>query len=649
MLLEILLFIASCSSSPAAVDVYAAFMNDEANEVIKAAIRTHREVIVIAVGDVKGELAGRPLNYYASDRPTILQTRSDLGGETVEARLAHGLGKRMNPVEFSSHIESLTAGGAAARTVLGGKANPVLSIIRFNPQARTRNPIVIITGIEMGRQPSLVQPYLDVVFSAIHDLSEASPKRGGMTLSVFATSGGVSERLNPGDLTSVRSSVFIGAEVIPHPTGPKTYDGVVALISENHVKSIFKKNFSTREEAEKAAKEAFLQLKQKDISSTPLLSGTSLTASFFVGPELKEQGQKLGLINANMEDFHILSSASRAPFRDLQISRLITDPPSIPEALRKAVGNWAKTTRYTFRHYEDAIFWGLQGSSLESVPNTARWSAFDRLSGTDLTKYLPHLMIDGKLSVLDPFLVEIASEFLNEAMNGQTLTTLIKGEKSFEGAISYSITDGLSPEQISRLNELMEVRTKKIQTQARRIKDLANQNVQPADLRREIRKLIALHADLEIPTEHPLLGELINNLESRIRLADSESSPDHARVTSLSKKLEFLKLHQRIPLLRAEEEPGAETHQHLEKWVVPFRWDGNIGRKVSYLHLSALTSAQVDRAFYRVGLLSLTRSAAADWFKTRHQDLAQKYDLTRAERILMIFCKKHGILKELPH
>jgi hypothetical protein len=182
----------------------------------------------------------------------------------------------------------------------------------------------------------------------------------------------------------------------------------------------------------------------------PNAAKTSLTASFFIGTRIKALARGLNLHDANMEDYHILkilkSIHEKGPkygnirLEDVRMIRVDCDPPEIKEETISSFEQWLASARYSTKKYVAAIVWGLYGVQLPAKncgPKTKSgrkgnkeiaelvklldWDwASQRIEEKNEEKKLFYKYPYNHLDViLDPFCVEIATDFLKELESGR--------------------------------------------------------------------------------------------------------------------------------------------------------------------------------------------------------------------------------------
>ncbi len=574
-------------------------MPDEANEILTTLVSENSGTPIVAVqsGDGSGNLFGKPLTTYGT-----------ANGDGSAARVSQILAQRFQAPAFQAQIQDGLASGFA-RTVQNGAVNTSLDVRGFGTaRAGNGDLIVVVLNPESGRQPGLVAPYLAETLRGLKDLPEASAKNGGIHLSVYATSGGVAHDIRPGQVSQVSASLLVGSEVVKDANGQKAYDAVIKFADrKGDSKTLFRKRATNREEAEKLAGQEFLSNESpqlsKWIASAKTHGDVSLTASFFVGPEIKEKGDRLGITNANMEDYHTLRLLSLV--NSSSINRVVTDPSHLPDPLRKRIAEWSKEPGYTAGTYADAILWGLKGCPLNAVPESARWKALVGESTEEIAKYLATVPGKAPGFVLDPFFAEIASEFINELAAGRAFLSGPEGTLSHAGILSTRTSALLSPGNSHALDELVAKKSDALKARAQTIQSKLTAGASEAELRAEVFALLEDAAAMDVPRDTALFREVERRLAERAKGNDEAAQ-------SAARKVEFLKKSGKLRFLsRTGTENKVGRDFPMETWVVNIRWDGNSGRQLRYIS-DGLNVTQQDRALYRSGLITLGREKAHD-------------------------------------
>jgi hypothetical protein len=354
-----------------------------------------------------------------------------------------------------------------------GSPRPLFSVLRFVPDSSgtapaNGDPIVVIRSPEMGFQPNLVGSFLRAVFGAVlKTLGAEKKEEKKFRVSIYGAGGAIDVGDMPGTVHDIRGSVYVGSEIEPNTT-PRKFRGVVSFLGLKHGSSrqftrydLYQSRAYTedkaRQKAENDAKAAFAFLcgvpdgnetwrsKAKlDTTKTAAAlreqfrevdgKNVSLTTSFFTDTQIKSLARKLGLHDVNMEDFHMLEvlellhskpeEFGNAELDRFKLIRVDCDPPEISPKVKELFGGWLHNTKYTRQTYLAALRWGLHGAQVDHLTDVARsprdrpfhWSLFDQKevpSGWE-ELFFPLKDADGgPRHVLDPFFVEIATDFLS--------------------------------------------------------------------------------------------------------------------------------------------------------------------------------------------------------------------------------------------
>ncbi|MCG6877085.1 MAG: hypothetical protein LJE97_18500 [Betaproteobacteria bacterium] len=289
----------------------------------------------------------------------------------------------------------------------------------------------------------------------------------------------------------------------------------------------------------------------------------SLTASFFVDARIKSFARALGLHDANMEDFHVLEvlkslheepeNFGGATLRGVQLTRVDCDPPEISPEVQDLFGEWTRNTQYTRETYLAALRWGLYGAQVVHLQDAARsrwdqpfhWSLVDRKEVPDGWEQLFYPLKNGggaRSHVLDPFFVEIATDFLASVNDGK----LYGVPKTDQG--------GRVKDQSKLLPELYEKPAKKLKRLTRGL----------------LKAFAMLQSGRPAGFLYPSLEDLLAILFARDNYVDRE-----------------------CPLIPPEDKgaPG-----EYEIWARPGSWEKNTSVLASKLKPSG---AIVDRALYK--------------------------------------------------
>ncbi len=478
------------------IDVYIGFMDEEVyytlDEIKKKSItefNNYKEVYVIERGHIQknGYLFERPAYSYkvegqVSDPMQIydlneLDFKDKLGAldnnDSALKEIFRGLCKNFYEDYFySEKLEGRATGRGGAKTDL---RHIELSLIKFSWTgmviAEKTDIAVIIRSPEMGKEPSLVRPYLR---ACVKSLKKVTPDNT-VNLYMIAAGGGIRQDDKPGEAFAIDGSFYIGSAI-----GENIVESVNSLIvkkqkgSELGLISMYKNrvgNVGLGEQkankklikiADDLSKVSFKQLTDVGIPSEKLLKDllpdpatpdqkryASLTAGFFMGHGMKEAGAKIGLCSANTEDFHILKIMNSMvtdedhkkypEIKEREVIRVNCDPSEISKTkdIVKLV-EWKNNVQYNLisaKDFSNTIFYGCFGFDLygDNITAALKWTFPDYL----FTNYplveeeerpAVKVFYDDRFCyqakgedlyyVLDPFRMEIASDLLKEAADG---------------------------------------------------------------------------------------------------------------------------------------------------------------------------------------------------------------------------------------
>jgi hypothetical protein len=248
-----------------------------------------------------------------------------------------------------------------------------------------------------------------------------------------------------------------------------------------------------------------LQKLQAAILASP---GTSLSTSFFAGPDVKEAAAKLGLSNVNMEDFHLISflnSPRGSIYRSATIERVIADPAVLPARANDAVREWYANARYPSAKYKDAILWGLSDSRIENPPESARWEVFSRLAPGESAKYVSQIDFKNNKGTLDPFYYDISRGFLRNALEGNL---------HLDG-FTAGLSKGLSSAAKKQLDSVMHAKSDEARDRAEGVQRAYHDHRNPTDpgVTHSVDGLLASVQGIRV-TEEPLRSELARKLNA---------------------------------------------------------------------------------------------------------------------------------------
>ena len=147
-----------------------------------------------------------------------------------------------------------------------------------------------------------------------------------------------------------------------------------------------------------------------------------------------------------MEDYAVFAAAHEleveraGAVKDINLVRYDCDPNVIPHAAIDDHLRWAKESHYSAKAYVDAIIWGFGGGLVDKIPASAVWTL---PVGPELAFHVPK---DGKEVTIDPYLAEIATDFLPDTAKNQLFGTFKAGEVDkgeFSGILSKRFTDDM--------------------------------------------------------------------------------------------------------------------------------------------------------------------------------------------------------------
>ncbi|MGZ3712400.1 MAG: hypothetical protein ACXVBE_11625, partial [Bdellovibrionota bacterium] len=244
-----------------------------------------------------------------------------------------------------------------------------------------------------------------------------------------------------------------------------------------------------------------------DVNSALVLSEiqkkqTSVTTSFFAGPEFKNAANEIGLNNVNMEDSHVIDvlNANKIP---AEISRVIADPAFLDQEAAAALRDWYASATYSAKQYEEAILWGLSGLDLTRPPDTAKWDVFAKFSPEKARKWIDYHKFQNESAPLDPFYYEIAQNFLDSVQSGTAQRVYLA---EVDGKLSANARNILEKEIEKTARKAQEIETQ--------YKKFASGKLPEAELRKSIKGLIESLTYLSVK-EEPLRSELLKNSSAK--------------------------------------------------------------------------------------------------------------------------------------
>jgi len=424
----------------------------------------------------------------AGDEDVLLRTLSRSIDEKFSTRFLDSLKPKYDQSTKSKTIELVLN-----RTGRPADDSPLFSVLRFIPESReltesaSKDPIVVIRSPEMGLQPNLTGIFLRAVLRALLTRPDANNE---CRVSVYGAGGAIGKDDTPGRLHEISGSIYVGSELVERSADPDKapdFRGVVSFVgykdddagggrsfkSASFYESAVYSGTDAREKAEAHAQAAFAylcgdpdqvekwkaeseHLDDADRIKASLRAGNtsdlrneihaacsrkvSLTASFFVGKELKVLARALDLHDTNMEDYHVLNvlkslqtdatTYGDARLRAAKIFRVDCDPPEIPDEVESSFESWTRNTKYSRQHYLSALRWGLFGAQISHLQDAAQsqrdrpyhWNWVDQEAIGERWRqlfYPPKGDAAKREYVLDPFFVEMATDFLNYVKVGR--------------------------------------------------------------------------------------------------------------------------------------------------------------------------------------------------------------------------------------
>ncbi|HEX5080907.1 MAG TPA: hypothetical protein VFY40_02600 [Blastocatellia bacterium] len=384
------------------IDVHIGFMDEEVSELLKCLVEqfgNDRPVIAVERARIEKEgfLFETPFKKYQPNKSLVdivypedvSAENYDPGGKSLQHRLAYYIHNELHSED--NPIKKRVDSSALKTAKLKLKPGDIkLSVIRFNKDTETKNPIILVRNPEMGAQPSIVRPYERAIFKAISRLEEAhqpsSNERNdaGVRLHSFASGGAINPGVYPGTISRPMASLYIGSEVdedgrvysvvnlaairnIPPKLWPqhvefyrdettKTYVwGNVPITSEMKKEEIDAVSAEINEDVKKSVQWFVLDSGDSLLESTlkclsecyrlgsfkyePIIfrgqtlnSDTpEITANFSYFDDLTMKGnlyKKFGnvVVNSNMEDYHVLRLARSMVERGGQTKKGVIPP-----------------------------------------------------------------------------------------------------------------------------------------------------------------------------------------------------------------------------------------------------------------------------------------------------------------------------------
>lgn len=497
------------------IDVYLGFMDEEVNtvlnglldrEVKKADATTRRPVVLVERGEVSpdGPILEWPLSRYAARVRHIAYAHAEaLQGEgptgedaRVESILARAMSVflerddvgdaqlRASNIDVLRRIDvhalATMTSPAKLKVPLAGRG-PCLSVVRFDVGEEKNNPppIVVVRSPEMGLQPNLMSPYIEFILMMIGTLSSqlariADPGAKSdwpVRISCFGAQGGATAANNPGSLSPLCASLYVGYD---YATGARVPSvalcsqggiyrfGLPGLVEGASLNDYFiaecenlkvsavevDRAYTRKEEAGIAVGQTLKSVIATLVTNyavgsavKPEVSGTS---PWFISLAQKQAFAKVGVTGCNMEDYWVLTSMRecklKGAIRDPRssslyptlaqgfLTRVNADPLKIEPEVDLAFQGDVKRKLLTRDGYVSLLLWGLLGLPLDGdgdngMPSVARWSfsgdvvfADGTAGASRFSRHLYGMRLNGGRDVVvpDPFFVEIATDLLNE-------------------------------------------------------------------------------------------------------------------------------------------------------------------------------------------------------------------------------------------
>ncbi len=441
-----------------AVDVHMDYLWQETDATLQAVIKNNpgKTVILVESDQYGSDSLLRNAATYSRETPHTVVSTGSTTGTSPEARVAKALAsvaatgvvpRDPTPILLSGNV--VNSGGRTDFHVMN--LNP--SVQKDSSDGTARDMVIVVHAPESGRQPALLSSYLQLLMPAFGKLKEADESRGGMRVSSFGTAGGVASDHSPGHVDNLRASLFVGVERDPKSG---TYSGKISYASFDDKEPVTLYQSppqTTRAAAEEVVQSAFLKisknhpLAQEDCGpgnapltgeglnllnatfrSLILRTPTSLTTSFFGDPELKKAAGGMGFQDVNMEDFHVIRQmqvmkAAGAPLTNVELRRVVADPPVITPSALKDVNSWIRGHQYSQSDYEEALLWGLRGRDFKNAPASASWKPDESQTSSTPSKLTPSLG-EGKGGV-DPFFFGVAGHLLSSTSQPQFVNRLL--------------------------------------------------------------------------------------------------------------------------------------------------------------------------------------------------------------------------------
>jgi hypothetical protein len=546
----------------ARVLIHFGFIDEEIGSALPELIKSNRETPVLAVSVEAKEsklLFQKPLEHFG---------HSSLVGATSGENERFSPASLLNLLNSEAYLQQRAIIYRSSvlpdvQTESGPSARYSIRAFNLDTPSKSGDLVIAVKPPEFGRQPNLLSAHIEQILTAAGALPQAA---NGIFISSLATGGAVMSGSLPASKFEIAGSLYFGVEV-ESLKGQK--DALRAFV--RYFDPVLQKSLVLHQSpafASKAEAEAYLQNFLQNRSQVMGLShpnfgishlgehirrqrqdgfNISLTLSYF-GTELEKSiARSFGIVNVNMEDFHVLQSAARHA-NAYRTVRVTTDPSQIPEAFVDEIYRWAKTEKYTLADYVEGILWGLNGSPLKTAPKRARWNIkIDAAVAKEIFFVSPELG-----APLDPFFVEMSVKFIEDAANGR----LIDME-----SISDKVLSQLTPRGQQELASLVMLQSARLSDLAREIIRIHQQNHSVENLRMKIMQLVQSAAELDVPVGTPLHGELL-------------SLPANVG----ERRMSLLKSHSKLQILSQSDRPASSLSDTMDIWVRNSKWRVRINK-----------------------------------------------------------------------
>jgi hypothetical protein len=447
--------------------------------------------------------------------------------------------------------------------------NPELKFTVFSFRGSSQKPpALIMESVEMGRNPMHMDGN-NLIFKGAQNLAMIQNRKFNLTS--FGTGGGVDLKTKIGEVVQLQGSLFVGFETINSSDNLKYIPVLKVFNSQNENQPLLAhppEGFDSREKAQVAARELFLNLSEKNppfnenrkipqlLSQLRSAQNYSLTVTEIGSDEVKKKGQEFHFKNVNMEDYQVLNSWSQLKPEskgELRLLRIVSDTHDVSDSIALAAFDWAKNHSITVKESAELILWGLNGSPIspaETIPVCALWKAFNHLAMTEVVPFLSPIESQDNGLFLDPFAKEFAESFFSDLESERLIT---------EATLDTEIVSS-QVRSNQNVKELISYHLKNMIQLAKNIK-----NTQTSDQKETLARKLAEH-----------LAYLVSPSGQKI--------PLFARSPFSNESMDTVKLH---------------------IWARPGKWNGNESTKLTDVvkHFKSLNefklSPSFDRMFYR--------------------------------------------------